>query len=352
MPGTRQKAIWAGLETLYFTGTHRLARSLVGGIGAILMFHRVLPQRDDPFQPNRGLEIEPGFLDEALAALKQADVDIVSIGEAARRLSTGAGGRRFVVVTFDDGYRDTLEFAWPVLKRHAVPFTLYVASAFADGTGTLWWDVLETVVARNETIRLEMDGEERAFDCATPQAKERTFGTIYWWLRESAREADLRRAIATLVDRYGIDAEGRCRELCMGWRELAELAGDPLVTIGAHTVSHPFLAKCDEETVRAEMIESRRRIEEKLGVVAEHFAYPVGAPDAAGPREFRIAGDVGFTTAVTTRPGVVFADHRDHLTALPRISVNGEFQRLRFIDVLLSGAPTALLNGFRRVDAA
>ena len=138
----------------------------------------------------------------------------------------------------------------------------------------------------------------------------------------------------------------------MGWEELAGLAADPLVTIGSHTVSHPFLAKCDTDTVRAEMTESRSMIEQKLGVRPEHFAYPVGAPDAAGPREFAIAAELGYKTGVTTRPGVIFADHAEHLTALPRISVNGEFQQLRFLDVLLSGTATALLNGFRRVDAA
>ena len=144
-----------------------------------------------------------------------------------------------------------------------------------------------------------------------------------------------------------------CAELCMSWEELAELAGDPLCTIGAHTVNHQMLKKVpDDGAVRAEMEMSRAVLEAALGRRPEHLAYPVGDPTSAGPREFRIASALGFKTAVTTRPGVLFRAHRDHLTALPRISVNGEFQRLRFLDVLLSGTATALLNGFRRVDAA
>jgi peptidoglycan/xylan/chitin deacetylase (PgdA/CDA1 family) len=97
---------------------------------------------------------------------------------------------------------------------------------------------------------------------------------------------------------------------------------------------------------------SRSVIEAALGVRPQHFAYPVGDATAAGPREFAIAAELGFKTAVTTRPGVLFPEHRDHLTALPRISVNGEFQQLRYISVLLSGAATAVWNGFRRVNAA
>jgi peptidoglycan/xylan/chitin deacetylase (PgdA/CDA1 family) len=83
-----------------------------------------------------------------------------------------------------------------------------------------------------------------------------------------------------------------------------------------------------------------------------HFSYPVGDPTSAGPREFRLAGELGFKTAVTTRPGLLFPGHRDQLMALPRISLNGEQQQLRYVRVLLSGAATAVWNGFRRVHAA
>jgi peptidoglycan/xylan/chitin deacetylase (PgdA/CDA1 family) len=150
----------------------------------------------------------------------------------------------------------------------------------------------------------------------------------------------------------GVDLGALCREECMHWDELAFLAGDPLVTIGAHTVTHPILARLSGDQVRSELLDGARILAAKLGRMPAHFAYPVGGADAAGPREFAAAAGAGFKTAVTTRPGVLFLDHARHLTALPRISVNGAFQRMRYLDVLLSGAPTALLNGFKRVDAA
>jgi peptidoglycan/xylan/chitin deacetylase (PgdA/CDA1 family) len=138
----------------------------------------------------------------------------------------------------------------------------------------------------------------------------------------------------------------------MTWDEVAAVAADPLVTIGAHTDNHMMVAKLDAEECRREMDAGAREIETRLGVRPAHFAFPVGDPTSAGPRDFEIAGEAGFATAVTTRPGVLYADHRDHLTALPRISINGGFQRVRYLDVLLSGAPTALMNGFKRVNAA
>jgi peptidoglycan/xylan/chitin deacetylase (PgdA/CDA1 family) len=140
--------------------------------------------------------------------------------------------------------------------------------------------------------------------------------------------------------------------LCMRWDEIKALAADPLVTIGSHTVNHTLLAKASEDVARRELVDGRSAVETRIGRPVEHLAYPYGGRDAAGEREFRLATELGFKTAVTTRPGVLFAQHRHHMTALPRLSLNGEYQDLRYFDVLMSGAATAMANAFRRVDAA
>jgi peptidoglycan/xylan/chitin deacetylase (PgdA/CDA1 family) len=93
-------------------------------------------------------------------------------------------------------------------------------------------------------------------------------------------------------------------------------------------------------------------LEARLGIEVRDFAYPVGDRASAGPREFELARELGFVTAVTTRPGMLFPDHARRLTALPRVSVNGCWQRAEALEVLLSGAPFWLWNGGRRVEAA
>jgi peptidoglycan/xylan/chitin deacetylase (PgdA/CDA1 family) len=155
-----------------------------------------------------------------------------------------------------------------------------------------------------------------------------------------------------LAASHHVDIAAFCKELCMNWQELAELAADPLVTIGAHTVNHPVLAKLSEKAVRTELEMSRSVIEAALAVRPAHLSYPYGDATSAGPREFQIADEMGFKTAVTTRPGVLFPEHGSQLTALPRISLNGEYQQLRYVRVLMSGAATAMWNGFRRPEAA
>ena len=353
MPKVSKAIIRAGLETLYFSGTHRIVRPFLSGVGAILTLHRVRPPVDDPFQPNRLLEITPTFLDQLVTRLRAADVDFVTLDEVHRRLHNAELSRRFVALTFDDGYRDNRNHALPILKRHGVPITVYLPSAFAEGTGELWWVALERAIARSDQVEIVKDGETRIHACADAASKYETYETIYWWLRSLPDEDEILRVVRTLAARAGVDMPAICRELCMDWDELRDFGRERLVSFGGHTANHVMLAKLPSaEAVEEEMRAGVEAIENELGVSPAHFAYPVGDCTSAAAREFAVAAKVGFRTAVTTRPGVLFPDHADHPTALPRISVNGGFQRLRYLDVLLSGAPTALMNGFRRVDAA
>jgi peptidoglycan/xylan/chitin deacetylase (PgdA/CDA1 family) len=216
----------------------------------------------------------------------------------------------------------------------------------------LWWLALEAVVARNGRVTLLLDRGEQGFDCATVTEKRDLFDQLYGYVRSLPTEEQLRGFVRDLSARYHVDIAEFCNDLCMNWNELTMLAADPLVTIGAHTVNHVMLAKVPERMARSEMAMSRSVIEASLGKRPDHLSYPVGDKTSAGPREFKIAAELGFKTAVTTRPGVLFPEHRDHLMGLPRISLNGEHQQLRYVRVLLSGSATALWNGFRKVDAA
>ena len=352
MPGIRPTIIRGGLESLYFTGAHYFLKPLVGGVGVILTMHHVRPPRPGRFQPNRLLEVTPRFFSRVVKDLRRSGLDLVSLDEMHRRLTERDFARRFVCLTFDDGYRDTLQAAYPILKEEGAPFAVYVATSFPDRLGELWWLALEAVIARNNRIGLTIDGRNRTFDCATIAEKRALYDELYWWLRARPSETEMREVIRNLAACYCVDIAEFCRELCMAWEELAQLAADPLVTIGAHTVSHPMLAKLPEKTVRSELDLSRSVIEAALVKRPEHLSFPVGDRSSAGPREFTIAAELGFKTAVTTRPGVLFPAHREHLTALPRISLNGEYQRLRYVRVLLSGSATAMWNGFRRLEAA
>jgi peptidoglycan/xylan/chitin deacetylase (PgdA/CDA1 family) len=348
----RNAIIRAGLEALYFSGAHYLLRPMFSGVGAIFMLHQVRPRRDTAFQPNRHLEIAPEFLRATLSHLRSADVDIITMDEAHRRLIEHNFSRRFACFTLDDGYRDNRDFALPVMREFDAPLTVYVASDFAEGIGRLWWIALEMAIARASSIEAGIGGVTTCLDASTPAAKQAAFDRLHDWMRGLPCEGDIQREIAALCARHGVDEAAICRELCMSWDELKPFADDPLVSIGAHSITHCNLARQTGEIAAQEMAISRARIESVLQRPVIHLAYPYGDKLAAGPREFALARAAGYETAVTTRPGVIFPESANHLTALPRVSLNGNYQDKRILPVLTSGAATAMWNGFRRIDAA
>lgn len=347
----RERAIAAGMQLFRASGAHRLAAPFTRGLGAILMFHRVRPDPGEAFAPNAGLEITPAFLDQLLIHLRAQGYDVISLDAALDILrARETPPKPFAVLTFDDGYRDLVDHALPILERHRAPFTAYVTAGFADRDARLWWIEMEEAMRRLGRVDITVRGRRIARDCATAADKSAAFADIYWEIRDGGEE-ELLDVVAELAAQAGVDSRTLTTEACLGWDDVARLARHELATIGAHSVTHPRLAKLDPATARREMAESRDRIALETDAAPRHFCYPVGDPTSAAAREFALAAELGFESAVTTRPGMIFPEHCDRFHALPRLSVNGKHQSLAALDVLLSGAPFALMNRGRRVAA-
>ncbi len=342
--GMKERVIDAGFAFFRATGLHARLAPWTRGRGAILTLHHVRPWVARAFAPNRLLEIEPAFLDAALGRIRALGYDLVSMDEALRRLAV-PDARPFVALTFDDGYRDLRDHALPILERHGAPFTAYVTTGFVDRTARLWWLELEAAVRALDPVEPTAGGP--SLPAATPKEKTAAFRSLYRRLRAGPEDA-LRASIARLAIAAGIDAAALPAALCLDWSEVRALARHPLCTIGAHTVTHPMLAKHEAEVARAEMADGRRAIEQAIGLPVRHLSFPVGDAGSAGPREFAMAAELGFSSAVTTRPGPLFPAHAERPTALPRLSLNGRWQSLYALEILLSGAPSALWKWGRR----
>ena len=213
-------------------------------MGAIFMLHHVRPQKEPfpGFHPNSCLETSPEFLDAVLDRLRVLDFEFVSLRDAVNRIRSGDQSGRFAAFTIDDGYLDNAEHALPLFQRYACPFTVFAATKIIDGEAELWWLALEQVIAENETVSFCIDGRQTDFQISTAPEKQSAYDTIYWTLR-SIPEAEQRRKIRNLCSRYGVNLKKLCRREAMTWDQLRELADDPLVTVGAHTVNHVALGK-------------------------------------------------------------------------------------------------------------
>lgn len=347
MESWRHRLFATGFSAIAATRADRWMRDVTMGRGVILTFHHVRPWRERTFAPNRALEITPEFLRETVLFLRRAGFDILSMDEVPDRLRSRSNARPFAVLTFDDGYRDNLEYAWPILKDLNAPWTLYAVSDFAEGNGCLWWIELERIIEQLDKIRVHIGGEKLALPARTLPQKNEAFKILYRRLKRSTG-AQLRNAVAELSQKIGLDSHSLVRELCATWDEIALLARDPGVTIGSHTFSHAILTRRNSFSAAHEIVESKPAIERKLGRPVHHFSYPHGDAASATSREFELCGRAGYTTAVTTRPGHLFARHASQLMALPRVSINGLHQSQAALRALLSGIPFMPLELFSR----
>nr|WP_306266068.1 polysaccharide deacetylase family protein [Pararhizobium sp. IMCC3301] len=333
----RRGLIKFALATLSSSGLANAMEPWTGGRGAILMLHRVRPQKNTPFQPNAHLEVTPQYVDEALTDLRRRGMEFISIDEIPERLASARAGR-FIVVTLDDASLDNLTYGLDVFDSNDCPFTVYVTSGFVDRTTLPWWVVLEEVIASRAIVDARPLGGNSAEVLGSLQQKRRAFTRLssqFKMVPERQKQAKVQDFAAM----HGLNVDALMNNNFMNWQQLETLAESPLATIGGHTLSHPILARLKASEARAEIVLGAERIEEKLGRFPEHFAYPYGGSDAVEKTMFDMVEQLGFATAVTTRGGILKGDGKEHLTALPRVSVNGHYQDIRALRALISGFP-------------
>ncbi|MBZ9852325.1 polysaccharide deacetylase family protein [Mesorhizobium sp. CA13] len=337
------------LNVARYTGLAPLAKPLVGGIGAILMLHRVTARPEKPDSVNRHLNIAPGFLDAMIAGLKADGYAFVSMDEAVERIAARGKGGQFAAITADDAYRDNMTEALPVLEKHGAPITIYVAPGLINGTADLWWDVVEDLVNAGDRLTLTTPDGQTTIDCTSPAKKLQAIARLHTYLTTEIREEDLRAVLRELAHANGVDADRPRVDTLMTWSQIRAVAAHPLVTIGAHTINHSNLKRLSEADARHEIVGVKSILRAELGEEPRHFAYPYGYASAVGCREVGFVRDAGYTSAVTTRHGVLRAEHAGFLHALPRISVNGRYQNLAHIRTMLSGVTTPLANAGKMV---
>ena len=331
------------MELAYFSFYARLKQRYTGGAGVVLRFQHVRPSHLGLFQPHKPHEITPRFLDRTIGALKRWNYDIVSMDEVCHRALSPPTRTRFVALTFDGGYKDFAAYAYPVLRKHNVPFAIYLPTAFPDGLGEAWWLALEQMIARESRISLVMDRKERHFMIYKTQAKYELFDHLCEWLR-ALSPADRNFAIKDLCTRYSTDMAALSRDAWMDWDDLAKIAADPNATIGSATVNYPALSSLRDADAQREIAMGKAVAQAAFHRDIRHFAYPFGDRGAFRRQHVVMAEEAGFASAASAIGGVVEPLGRTNLYALPRIGWDGREGSIRMMRVLLSGinfAPVA-----------
>ena len=334
--------IKAGLEAVALSGADRFAGGAAGR-GVIFTLHHVRPERKFAFEPNGHLSITPDFLDEALLAAREAGLHPVHLEQLPALLSDASDKRRVFCVTLDDGYRDNERFAAPVFRKHAVPYTIFVTPGFVERTRTMWWETAEAMVRSHKSFRFDFGGgaeEVRSGSIAEKWLAFEKFAAFVERADEDAAVAAIERA----AQDCGVDARKIVDDEIMTADELKRLsASDSLVALGAHTLTHPNLARVGVERLERELRQSAVDVAAYCGRLPRALAYPYGRRHSVGARESAAARQSGYSVAVTTRPGVLGSATANDLTLLPRVSLNGLYQKRRYVRALVSGLPFRLM---------
>jgi len=319
----KKKIISAAAPVLSGLQLHRLFAPFYAGIGQILMLHRVVAEEGQVrIHNHQSLEISPEQFESTLNFYRNKGYRFVSMDQVYEILKSGKTSRPFVAITFDDGYRDNYTTAYPILKKHRIPFTIYITNCIPDRSIILWWYLLEDLVRAQSSISFQWKKNHYSFSCHSPIEKEQAFEKIRTLINQELTKDHERDLLKAIFGHFTDDLYYYSKTIGMNWEEINTLCRDPLATIGAHTVNHRSLRQLEADELAYEIMVSREQIEKQIGRTVEHFAYPFGKASEASLREFQLIKSLGFKTAVTTRMGNIFPAHHRHLECLPRININ------------------------------
>lgn len=287
----------------------KLAFSALSGRGSAtklstLIFHRVTRKPDELFPG----EVDARRFDEICGWVRRW-FNVIPLSDAVMRIREGSLPPRPLCITFDDGYADNHDVALPILQRHGLTATFFVATGYLDG-GLMWNDVLvETIRSASgemldlRSLQMGMDGGG-CLDLSSPGARRDALQRLLMALKylPPIERSSLVNSVASVAGaKLPLDLMLRTDQV----RSLHQAGMD----IGAHTVSHPILALVDELQARAEIVDSRRCLEAIINAPVSLFAYPNGKlGDDYMPRDVKLVQEAGFAAAFTTEPGVCVRD--------------------------------------------
>jgi len=227
----------------------------------------------------------------------------LSADEFAGSLDAGRGGKPRVLVTFDDGYRDFHDVAYPILDELRIPCLVFIATSFIGGTKLIWTDVVDAVAHRTEQRSAHLPGDAgQPLPLQTP-AHRSQFALRTKQRLKALSDHERRAALAALLAELRVPRPNELvpRQM-LNWDEVR--ATMPLATFGGHSHEHPILASLGDAEQDADLRTCTDTMRRELGVAPRYFAYPNGTRDDFTPVTAALLQKLGYQLAFTTIPGL------------------------------------------------
>jgi peptidoglycan/xylan/chitin deacetylase (PgdA/CDA1 family) len=316
----------------------KLLSQYTGNRGCLFTFHRVATTATWQYQPNRPFYLDTDFLNEIICHLVETGWSVITMDEVVDRLQTRRPGK-FVNFSIDDGYRDTWELAAPIFRGLGVPLTVYVTTGIPDNIYTMWTSGLEQIIKDRDQVAVPAQGPEPHWvSIGTYHEKACLYRSLAraW---EAGDPAETYRQFCVL---NGCNAAHLHTNHAITWEMLRALKQDSFTELGAHTMSHPRLSSLADTDALSELAGARSRLEDELGTKIRHVAFPYGRSGDCSDRDFRLARQLGYSSASTTRRALLWPDETPDLFSLPRVNLNGAFRHVGQIATHLTGVTSLL----------
>lgn len=242
---------------------------------------------------------------------------VISLDEIVRRVNNRDSLRRCVAITFDDGFKDNYENAYPILKKYNVPATIFLTTGYIEQKAVPWFIKLRYVFMKTVRTHLQLPLDNRAFSLPmrTKREKLEASNKIMAYLKDCP---DQKREplLNNICDYVGVNQFQEIADLMLTWSQIKEMSENG-ISFGAHTVNHPILTQMPLDAVEKEISQSKETIESKINKTVTSFAYPFGKREHYSHEFFPTLQKLHFDCAVTTEMGI--NTYKDNLFELNRI---------------------------------
>lgn len=269
----------------------------------ILTYHGVTDGESSGIENFQGKHMATGTFERQMRYLRGHE-NILKLGDVVEAYTRGRD-LDGVVVTFDDGYRNSFTVAFPILEEIEIPVTFFFSTGFIGSDRMFWVDEVEFWIDRGEVEGVDLtEFGLRPYALVSREEKMEVVTEIKAFLKrvdDGAREAILGALKTQLLPLSGGEPSPNYKTLT--WVEVRALAQSPLVEVGGHSVDHAILSRVSREQLRYQVRESKRDLERHLDREITLFAYPNGGPDDYNAEVIEVVREEGFTCGCTTLPG-------------------------------------------------
>ena len=289
---------------------------------SILCYHRIIPSSLIPKKsPLNNLIVSKEIFEKQIIHLKE-NYNIVTLDNIYK-----SNLKKKIAITFDDGYLDNLIYALPLLKKHNIPATIFITTSFINSKPILWWDLLWKSLKNYRIIDINFNNNNIKYKISSYYERVNVYKKLRKFIL-SLNNEDKDRFIKKIC--Y-INFES---DLFLNWDQVINLSKLDLITIGAHTMTHPPLSSLNENQAFKEIYNSKKILEKHINKKVNLFAYPFGSYNECNKREFNLVKRARFSLAVTTNDEV-FNLNENSRFSIPRITVVNN--NIKSFELQLSG---------------